>query len=66
VADGVRKDEEFSGTKPVEERHRFDELRLEAWMRENIEGYEGPLVVRSSRAVSPTRHTGSTRPTVPT
>jgi len=45
VADGVRKDEEFSGTKPVEERHRFDELRLEAWMRDNVEGFEGPLVV---------------------
>src|SRR5581483_1437454 len=45
VADGVRKDEEFSGTKPVEERHRFDELRLEAWMREHVEGFEGPLVV---------------------
>ncbi|MGY4504104.1 aminoglycoside phosphotransferase (APT) family kinase protein [Bradyrhizobium sp. GM24.11] len=45
MADGVRKDEEFSGTKPVEERHRFDELRLEAWMKENVEGYEGPLVV---------------------
>jgi aminoglycoside phosphotransferase (APT) family kinase protein len=45
VADGVRKDEEFSGTKPVEERHRLDELRLEAWMREHVEGFEGPLVV---------------------
>ena len=30
VADGVRKDEEFSGTKPVEERHRIDEVRLDA------------------------------------
>jgi aminoglycoside phosphotransferase (APT) family kinase protein len=45
VADGVRKDEEFSGTRPVEERQRFDELRLDAWMRENVEGYQGPLVV---------------------
>ena len=45
MADGVRKDEEFSGTKPVEERHRIDEMRLEAWMRDNVEGYEGPLVV---------------------
>lgn len=45
MADGVRKDEEFSGTKPVEERHRFDERRLEAWMRDNVEGFEGPLVV---------------------
>lgn len=49
VADGVRKDEEFSGTKPVEERHRFDEPRLEAWMRDNVEGYEGPLVVLQFR-----------------
>src|SRR3954462_8338400 len=29
VAEGVRKDEEFSGTRPVEERHRFDEMRLD-------------------------------------
>jgi aminoglycoside phosphotransferase (APT) family kinase protein len=45
VAEGVRKDEEFSGTKPVEERHRIDEPRLDAWMRENVEGYRGPLTV---------------------
>jgi aminoglycoside phosphotransferase (APT) family kinase protein len=35
----------FSGTKPVEERHRFDEARLDAWMRDNVEGYRGPLTV---------------------
>jgi aminoglycoside phosphotransferase (APT) family kinase protein len=35
----------FSGTKPVEERHRFDEARLEEWMRDNVEGYRGPLTV---------------------
>ena len=45
VADGVRKDEEFSGTKEVEERHRIDEARLDGWMRENVEGYQGPLTV---------------------
>jgi aminoglycoside phosphotransferase (APT) family kinase protein len=45
VAEGVRKDEEYSGTKPVEERHRIDEIRLDGWMRENVEGYEGPLTV---------------------
>jgi len=45
VAEGVRKDEEFSGTKPVEERHRIDELRLDGWMREHVEGYQGPLTV---------------------
>ncbi len=45
VADGVRKDEEFSGTKPVEERHRIDEISLDRWMQANVEGYQGPLVV---------------------
>jgi aminoglycoside phosphotransferase (APT) family kinase protein len=45
VADGVRKDEEFSGTKPVEERHRIDEISLERWLVGNVEGYKGPLTV---------------------
>ena len=45
MADGVRKDEEFSGTRPVEERHRIDEMRLDGWMREHVEGYAGPLTV---------------------
>ena len=45
MADGVRKDEEFSGTKEVEERHRIDEKRLDAWMKENVEGYQGPPTV---------------------
>jgi len=35
-----------SGTKPVDERHRIDEARLEAWLRANVEGYKGPLEVR--------------------
>ena len=45
MAEGVRQDEEFSGTKPVEERHRIDEMRLDGWMREHVEGYQGPLTV---------------------
>ncbi len=45
MAEGVRKDEEFSGTKPVEERHRIDETRLDGWMREHVAGYQGPLSV---------------------
>jgi aminoglycoside phosphotransferase (APT) family kinase protein len=45
VAEGVRNDEEFSGTKPVEERHRVDETRLDGWMAGNVEGYRGPLTV---------------------
>ena len=45
MADGVRKDEEFSGTREVEERHRVNEANLDAWMRANVEGYQGPLTV---------------------
>jgi aminoglycoside phosphotransferase (APT) family kinase protein len=35
-----------SGTKPVEETHKFDEAALDAWMRANVVGYEGRLEVR--------------------
>lgn len=35
-----------SGTKPVEPSHRFDEARLEAWLKAEVEGFEGPLEVR--------------------
>uniref|UniRef100_Q07KI6 Aminoglycoside phosphotransferase n=1 Tax=Rhodopseudomonas palustris (strain BisA53) TaxID=316055 RepID=Q07KI6_RHOP5 len=45
MADGVKNDEEFSGTKPVEERHRIDESSLDRWMQENVAGYAGPLTV---------------------
>jgi len=46
LAEGVRTDEEFSGTRPVEERHRIDEVRLDGWMRDHVEGYQGPLTVQ--------------------
>jgi aminoglycoside phosphotransferase (APT) family kinase protein len=35
-----------SGTKSVEESHRFDEARLEAWMADAVAGFEGPLEIR--------------------
>ena len=35
-----------SGTKPVADSHKFDESRLDAWMKTNVEGYRGPLEVR--------------------
>ncbi len=38
--------ETFSGTKPVEEKHRFDEAALIAWMQAHVEGFAGPLEVR--------------------
>ena len=36
----------FSGVKPVEDRHRFDEPALARWMEGAVEGYAGPLTVR--------------------
>jgi len=33
------------GVIPVQERHRFDPARLEAWMRDHVAGYQGPLAV---------------------
>jgi aminoglycoside phosphotransferase (APT) family kinase protein len=38
-------EEEFTGTKPVEERHRLDEASLAAWLAKNVEGYKGPLTI---------------------
>lgn len=35
-----------TGTKPVEERHRFDEAALAGWLQAHVEGYRGPLEVR--------------------
>jgi aminoglycoside phosphotransferase (APT) family kinase protein len=36
----------FTGTKPVEERHRIDEAALLAWLSRHVEGFAGPLEVR--------------------
>jgi len=41
----VPPDDAFTGTKPVEERHRLDEAKLDAWLANNVEGYRGPLTV---------------------
>ncbi len=41
----VRQDEEYSGTKPVEERHRINDAALAAWMGEHVEAFKGPLTV---------------------
>lgn len=37
--------QEFAGTTEVREKHRFDEARLEAYLRAHVAGYEGPLQV---------------------
>lgn len=45
VTAGVSRDDDFSGTRPVEVRHRIDEARLARWMAEHVEDYAGPLTV---------------------
>jgi hypothetical protein len=35
--------DEFIGTMPVQERHRFDTDRLSAYMHANVAGFSGPL-----------------------
>lgn len=42
----TNRDDEFKGTKPVEERHRLNEAALDGWMRTHVEGYAGPLTVQ--------------------
>lgn len=36
---------EYAGTIPVQERHQFDVADLEAYMRENVDGFSGELTV---------------------
>jgi aminoglycoside phosphotransferase (APT) family kinase protein len=45
AANSVPPEDEFTGTKPVEERHRLHEKNLEAWLSQNVEGYKGPLQI---------------------
>ncbi len=37
--------DDFSGTMPVREQHRFDPAALEAWMIDHVMGFSGPLGV---------------------
>ena len=39
----------FSGTMEVSEKQRFDVAALEAWMRANVAGFQGPLTVEQFR-----------------
>jgi aminoglycoside phosphotransferase (APT) family kinase protein len=42
----VKRQEQFSGTRDVSEVHRFDTGRLEAYLRERMPEFRGPLAVR--------------------
>ncbi|HEX5865858.1 MAG TPA: phosphotransferase [Casimicrobiaceae bacterium] len=39
----------FAGTMPVSERNRFDPVKLEAYLRQHIDGFGGPLQVEQFR-----------------
>jgi aminoglycoside phosphotransferase (APT) family kinase protein len=41
--------QEFTGTMPVREQHRFDSERLARWMAEHVAGFRGPLAVEQFR-----------------
>jgi aminoglycoside phosphotransferase (APT) family kinase protein len=41
--------EQFAGTMAVQEKQRFDVAALEAWMRDHVDGYRGPLTVEQFR-----------------
>ena len=41
--------DQFVGTKPVDERQRFDAARLHEYMRANVEGYSGNLEIEQFR-----------------
>jgi aminoglycoside phosphotransferase (APT) family kinase protein len=36
---------QFKGVKPVEERHKLDEVSLARWLEANVDGYAGPLTI---------------------
>jgi len=40
------REQQNTGTKPVADSHRFDEAALDAWLRANVQDYQGPLEVR--------------------
>jgi aminoglycoside phosphotransferase (APT) family kinase protein len=41
--------EQFIGTMPVQDRHRFDIASLDRYMAAHVEGYRGPLDVQQFR-----------------
>src|ERR1700730_8796863 len=41
----MSRDEDFGGTAPVRDAHRFDETRLATWMQAEVPGYSGPLTI---------------------
>ena len=42
----TERQQQFEGTREVRDAHRFDEARLDGYLRSRIDGYDGPLTVR--------------------
>jgi hypothetical protein len=57
----IGSEEVFSGTKPIEQMHRFNEDALANWMSSHIAGYSGPLQVSQFKGGNQIPPTGSTR-----
>lgn len=55
MSNGSNNVSHFEGTRPVAEQQRFDTGALEAWMRQHVEGFAGPLTVEQFKEASPTR-----------
>jgi aminoglycoside phosphotransferase (APT) family kinase protein len=45
----MERTEQNSGTMEVRSNHRFDASLLEAWMKDNVAGFEPPLAVEQFR-----------------
>ena len=45
MGEAAQREEDLSGTKPVEERHRIDVVRLQDWLKAHIDNYRGPLSI---------------------
>ena len=41
----IDRQESYEGTKPVVDAHRFDEMRLQDFMANHVEGFKGPIEV---------------------
>ena len=54
-----------AGTEPVRKESRFDERRLERWLRENVADFAGPLTVEQFRGGNQTPRLSSSRLSAP-
>ena len=49
MSDSTSSADQYSGTKPIEEKHQFDVGQLEDYLKANLSGFSGPLKVEQFR-----------------